>query len=182
MHPDHELAMLRLRKNILGSQTAVNYDWQHDKPWDLSRSFIGQGFLDSGCEWLLMVDTDIVPPPEGLEILYSHKLPIVSGLYWRRHPDVFPEVFRFDPGTTQYKPMADHEIPIGLSEVDGVGMGFCLINRRVFEKLGERLGKKVTLPTRGVNYDFWQFFKFAVAEPPFVSEDLWFCMNARLAG
>jgi hypothetical protein len=173
--------MLRLRKNIMGSSTAVNYDWQHDKPWDLSRNFIAKNFLDSGAEWLLMIDTDVIMPPDGLEELYRAKLPIVSGLYWRRHPKVFPELFRFRPGTTQYDPVPDEQIHVGMNEVDGVGMGFCLLHRRVFENLRDKV-KKMTIPSQGVNVELYEFFKFTPHEAPFVSEDLFFCIQAKLAG
>ena len=181
IHPDWALGMLRMQKAPFGHRTSIAYRWEHDKPYDLSRNQLAKELLDSGVEWLLFIDSDIIPPPNGLERLLENKLPIVGGLYWRRHPNVFAEIFKFRPGTTQLDPIPNEQIGPSLNEVDGIGCGFLLIHRRVFEDLKDKV-KKLTIPSEGTNYECYEFFKFAATEPPFVSEDLYFCIAARLAG
>lgn len=181
LHPDWTLAMLRLQKAPFGKRTVISYNWQHDKPFDLGRNMLATDVLNSGAEWLFMVDTDVLPPPHALEALLSHRLPIVGGLYWRRHPKIFPEVFRFRPGTTQLDPLPEHEVALGLQEVDGLGAGCLLIHRRVLEGLKPKV-RKLVIPSEGTNLELYEFFRFSIHEAPFVSEDLWFCILARENG
>ena len=181
LHPDWTLSMLRLQKAPFGKRTVLSYRFEHDKPYDTSRNFLAKECLESGAEWLFMVDSDVVVPAQTLERLLSHKVSIVGGLYWRRHPKIFAEAFKFRPGTTQYDPIPDQNIYSALNEVDGIGAGCLLIHRRVFENLKDKV-KKLTIPAEGNNVELYEFFKFTSAEPPYVSEDLFFCIQARLAG
>src|SRR5258707_15587933 len=38
-------------------------------PVDAARNTIAKNFLDSDCEWLCMIDNDMTPPPNLLELL-----------------------------------------------------------------------------------------------------------------
>ena len=130
-------------------------------PWDVSRSQMVQKALESGSEWVMMLDSDVIPPPDAIEKLLSWNLPIVSGLYYRRYPraevqpgqEFHPSMWKLIPadikikcptcgiehqrGEGKYTPIVN--FPDGaLIETDVVGMGCCLIHRRVFEKIREK--------------------------------------------
>ena len=136
----------------------------------------------AGVGGFLVHNTDVIPPPQALERLLGHNLPIVGALYWRRHPKIYPEIFRFRTGTTQLDPIPETELQFhpALIEVDGIAAGFLLIHRRVFESLKDKV-KKLVIPSEGTNYELYEFFKYAASDPPYVSEDLFFCIIARTA-
>ena len=120
-------------------------------------------------------------PPNGLLQLLSHNEPIVGGLYYRRHPEVFPEVFRLK-NEVQFSPMQRSEIGPGLQEVDGLGGGCLLVHRRVFESLKDEVPKLrpgLNLPE---DQFFYEFFKWSVFQKPWASEDLHFQWLARKRG
>jgi intein/homing endonuclease len=103
----------------------------------------------------LLHNSDVLPPEDGLERLMSHNLPVVSALYYRRHLDrpgmaPHPALWKLIPEGTEvtcpacgakhttkpgkYQPILNPP-PNMLVEADAIGMGFCLIHRRVFEKV-----------------------------------------------
>lgn len=180
MHPDFLLSLLRLRKrgNIL-------YRFEHDKPFDLGRNMVSKECLDSGAEWCFFLDSDLVLPNDALEKLLRHNLPIVGGLYWRRHPQVFPEMFRFKPGTNSFEPFKQHEIRPGLNKVDGTGAGCLLVHRRVFESL-KSVVRERELPVGGKTTKFHEFFRWTIGDTEGdyrqTSEDLYFSAIARRKG
>ncbi len=144
------LAFARLRH-----PPSTIYSFHRGSPIDVSRNSIVDKFLETGAKWLLFMDTDNLPPEDGLERLMSHNLPIVSGLYYRRHVDrpgtaPHPAMWKLVPeGAEMTCPAcgAKHTVKPGkyqpilnpppnmLVEADAIGMGFCLIHRRVFEKV-----------------------------------------------
>lgn len=176
IHPDFLLSMMQLRK----PRGIVNYDFQHDKPYDMARNTVAKNALDEGAEWVLFWDTDVLPPPDAVEKLLTRNQPIIGGLYFRRHPSPFPEVFRLVNGV-QFEPLDARRLPVGLIEVDGIGAGFLLVHRRVFEALAPEVKvlKMGTLPTA---LELPEFFKWSLFEPPYSSEDLYFCTLAKKKG
>lgn len=44
-----------------------------DTPVDVNRNSIVRGFLETDAQWLLMVDADIVPPDNALDMIYNDK-------------------------------------------------------------------------------------------------------------
>ena len=109
-------------------------------PLDEARNKIAEKALELKAKWVFYLDSDTVPPKDCLIRLMSHNLPIVSALYYRRHPPhIHPAMWRRDPTITdpdapKYRPIT--EFPRGaLVEADVIGMGCCLISRRVFEAI-----------------------------------------------
>ena len=85
-------------------------------------------------DYLFFLDSDCVIPPNTLKRLVEHDKDIVSGLYFQRREPFLPVLYnKREDGT--YRSIIDYDK--GLLEVEGVGMGVCLIKRRVLEKLGE---------------------------------------------
>lgn len=90
-------------------------------------------------EAFLFLDTDMSFDPEAIYMLIDAldpiNCPIVSGFYgaWRRD-NLFPEWWEYD-STLGFVPIRTFKGGEGeLQELDGCGMGFCLIHRSVFEK------------------------------------------------
>lgn len=124
-------------------------------PWDVARNSIVDKFLDVGARWLFFLDSDVLCPEHALERLMSHNVPIVGGLFYRRHLDrpgmvAHPAIWKLVPAgvkvtcsacqavhTTKegkYQPILNPP-PNRLIEVDTQGAGCLLIHRRVFEKV-----------------------------------------------
>lgn len=133
--------------------------WQMDiMPWDMkilkgstyvpdARNDIHQAFLDSGYEYLYMMDSDTMGPYDTIHRLLGHKKPVVSGWYPAKMVDrskVYPVVYdyvKFTPASKRYRDGQHHykrreEIGQGLEKVDGVGAGCLLMHRDVAKALG----------------------------------------------
>jgi GT2 family glycosyltransferase len=117
----------------------------------------------------LWVDTDIVFTPEDVEALLEAKKPIVSGLYFGRDIDteVWPVALKWDKDEQKflrYRGKLEGDRPIRMG---AVGMGFCLIEREVLEKLETS--------------DLWPYAEIEYGKGS-LSEDVTFCMRAREKG
>jgi hypothetical protein len=108
---------------------------------DKSRNLVVETFLNSEHNYdrLFMMDTDIAFKPADAAQLLSHDLPFVSGLYASQNGKRMA-AFRWNPelGPTSAEwPMSsEYKYEPGLSKVAAVGMGFCVVKREVFEKIG----------------------------------------------
>lgn len=143
------------------------YSFVRGVPIDRARNQLVETMLEKGCEWLFFLDSDVIVPPNIIEKLMAHKQPIMSALYYRRYPPYNPSMWK----------LAEHPKPEGkytpimsfpkgeIVEADVIGMGACLIHRRVFEKLEP------------------PWFKWTQGwEKGGVSEDFYFCEKAREKG
>jgi len=133
-------------------------------PWDAfittsdtfiteARNHIHDGFLERHkAPFLFMVDSDVLPPPDTIERLLAHNLPVVSGVYHKKEkfkvkdedgnegiiqrPVVY-DYSRFDEDTQTFKFLSRFKDGVGLEKVDGVGAGCLMIRRDVCEKIGK---------------------------------------------
>lgn len=121
-----------------------------------AREGAGKKFLESDCDYMLFLDSDMMPTADMLTRLIEHDKPIVSALAFKRVPNYEPCIFKTvtDEGGELY-----HDYPKGLVEVEGVGMACTLMKKEVFEKVPQ------------------PWFR-----PSGVGEDLAFCKRAREAG
>lgn len=121
----------------------------HIMPWDSfgttestyissARNDIHRAFVeDSDCDYMMMLDSDIVAPPEILPMLLAHDKHIVGGWYCNKnygdppHPIVYDYLENGD-FTKVLEPRK------GLEKVAGMGAGCWLMTR----ELGEALGPK----------------------------------------
>lgn len=103
-----------------------------------SRNWLMSEQLKSGKPWThgLYIDDDIVPEPDALVRLLSHKKDIIAGLCTRRNDPPVPNI-RFydkDKGVTEQI----WEWPEGqLFEVDSVGTGFMLVSQHAMEQVAQ---------------------------------------------
>jgi hypothetical protein len=107
------------------------------QPIDLSRNIACAKALQLGAKYLLFIDSDMVPPPDGLEILLSDRRPIVSGVY-RGRGEPYHIVANAGKNVV---PDSILDAP-QIVKVDEVGMGFCLIDTRVLKAMASQVLKE----------------------------------------
>ena len=137
-------------------------------PWGPARNGCVKYMLEKDFTHLLFWDSDVIPPHDGLIKLLQLRLDIVSGLYYTRFPPLQPVAYfdRQDANGNWVKLSLNPFNPGDVLLVDFVGMGFCLISRRVLES--------VPIP--------WFIFEMDVTNPHGPSEDFHFCRKARANG
>ena len=119
-----------------------------------ARNKIADYAIEGGFEYLLFIDSDMVFPADGLNRLLIHNKDIVGGLYFGRRgkhePIAFKEVI---PRTHFHYPSCK---PIDcledVQEVQGMGLGFCLIKVEVLKKIRKRY-KSIFEPIKGLGED-----------------------------
>lgn len=143
-------------------ESGVRIAFQHNiRPWQYARNGIAKMFLDSGCEWLLMLDNDMAPPLNLLGMLDRAD---------DRMDILVPQQFCItDAGLTlgwKFRPGEDGTTESEWVELEGAGSGAMFIRRRVFEPLS------------------WPYFDFVLDESKGLvcGEDLYLCHKARAAG
>jgi hypothetical protein len=118
-----------------------------------ARNTIHDRFLDkSSAPYLLMIDSDVLPPPDAIERLLAHDKGVVGG--WYRKKEKFrvknlngtesviqrPVVYDYDGFNEEIQKFEFRqrlEPGEGLEKVDGMGAGCWLIRRDVAEKIGK---------------------------------------------
>lgn len=102
-----------------------------------SRNWLIAGLIKTQKPWthVLFIDDDIVPPPDALNKLLSHKVDIIAALCTRRMDPPIPNIRKFNPATQMYEEMWQW-VP-GLQEVGAAGTGMMLISREALVKVQE---------------------------------------------
>lgn len=135
----------------------MNFVQHNIMPWDdliiclntylpEARSFIHESFVKEtkASNYLVMLDSDVIPPPHAVEKLIKRKLPLVGGWYPKkaeseaeRKPVVydFAEIRESDGKAMWHIRDKPGE---GLEKVDGAGAGFWVMRRDVAEAIGPR--------------------------------------------
>jgi len=130
--------------------------------------------LRSDPEWILFLDSDVVPPEDVFERLRGHGVDVVSGLYYVDNEEgMAPAMWRLDeydaPTSFEYRRK-------GLINVDAVGMGCLLVHRRVLEDVDRPWFRW----TKGFEDHPWDLQH--LGESPGISEDFYFCHKVQQAG
>lgn len=143
----------------------------------LSRNMLAKAMLKMEAErfeWLFMLDDDVFPPPDALMRLLSHNERIVSGLYLGRRPPHQPVAYHFHTREdgSGYLPITAEEVTgePKLIEVEAIGAGCLLVHRTVFEAMQE------------AEMTPFQFLCGGGRDGRDMSEDMWFCEQARTLG
>jgi len=153
---------------------------------DISRNIIASSALKEHAEWCFFLDDDVIAPPNTIQKLRSYNLPIISGLYWRRHPDgIWPEVFKKDASGIP-KPMKNEDLRKLQNQViqcDAVGAGMLMIHKSVLEKMAPTVPKwNITNPDTDEELVVYEFFKLIMKDNVSLSEDVVFCSRAKGLG
>jgi hypothetical protein len=120
-------------------------------PWDdfassegtyinTARNAIHNAFLDSKLSHLMMLDSDILFPPNIAEKLMAHNKPMVGGWYRdKKAPDRHPVIFDYLYDDAKGVSIWNHrtEPGKGLEKVDGMGAGCWLMRHDVADALGK---------------------------------------------
>ena len=142
--PFDEIVFTRWVTHILHSRMLM--------PWDdtitmastyitEARNTIHQQFVrDCETDWLVMLDSDVLPPPDFVERLMKHNKPVATGWYKKKGEPYLPCVYDFaeedGKGIAWWKER--QEAGTGLEQVDGIGAGCILMRRDAATALGER--------------------------------------------
>lgn len=151
-------------------------------PWGEARTQAAYQCLNGGYEWLYQLDADILAPKDTIPRLMSHRLPIVSGLYFQRFPtwtgisgDYLPVMFNEivdAEGKATKQPITEF-VPGSLVEAAYIPGGCFLVHRSVFERFIANGIKRI-----------FEWTLHQGAEPPGTgrSEDFEFSARARALG
>jgi len=130
----------------------VNFLRLSPMPWDSyattestylasARNDIHDTFLrDTDAPYLMMLDSDVLPPPNIVNVLMSHQKHIVGGWYKNKslrkgpHPIVY-DFYSESEEEIRWTPRK--EPGVGMEIVDGMGAGCWLMSRELAEALGE---------------------------------------------
>lgn len=149
-----------------------------------ARNCLAWEFLTkTDADYYFSVDSDIGFEPGHLDRLVSHGVGVVGGPYCHKKP-----------GLEWSARALDGKVPdpaTGLQELVAHGTGFMLIKREVFEKIRDTRPELAHVEDWSENRGStrWDFFQEGVVtepgyydQPTFLSEDFYFCKNAREAG
>jgi len=153
------------------------YFMNRGMPIDVAREQMVRSALRHDIDYIFFLDSDVVLPSDGVlnlkAIAEQKDLDIVSALYWARkrgeeilQPAAW-KILERQGDIVKLAPVAVEEhIPKGnILEVDCIGLGACLIRRKIFDDLD----KKGIRP----------FFEWGLGRKnlPQVSEDFLFCLK-----
>jgi hypothetical protein len=159
---------------------------------DFARERTVEDALETGSEWLLFLDSDVIPPVEVFGLLARHERPVVSGLYYVDGEQPHPAAWVLDgddrPSTLgvdqsgrlvadddgEPQPLEPNEN--GLVTVDAIGLGCVLVHASVFEDIGKPWFRW----TKGYEEHPWDLRH--ERGHPGISEDFFFCHKLAQAG
>ena len=179
-HPDmvhsiwHASLVQLLRKE--NRRVAAVFGVRSGPKIDSARNQIVAEFLKGNGTHLLMVDTDMVLPPNTIERLLRADREIVGGLAFIGSFDgshVRPNIVEanvVDDKSYTLNPV--WEYPQGLVEVDAIGAACMMVKREVFENMRLARGEDHPMP----------WFAHGVAGNVEIGEDIAFCLTARKMG
>jgi len=127
-----------------------------------------QKFMESDCDEMVLIDTDIVFKPEHLQYLFEHDEPLVFGLYSKRQVKFEAPLIPL-PGKERPEQSPGH-----LWEVMKTARGFMRAKRCVFERLEPLAGV--------IQTEFGELPNHWPTQPDGTSEDFAFCSRWRETG
>ena len=132
---------------------------------DKARNDLVKMALKDNCDYVFFIDSDTIIPNGAIDALLAMNVDIASGLYFSKGKPYLP-VARVKEGEKHFY-LEDFEFN-QIIEVQGVGMGCCLIKTDVFKKLEFPYFKLEWRKHEDIDYQ--------------IAEDLYFCDEAIKAG
>lgn len=149
-----------------------------DSSINRARNQLTADFLESDCDKLLQIDSDLGFSPDDIIRISSHSEPVVGGMYpLKREGD---QVEWCGNGLRELIAPVRED---GLQEVRFIGTGFLCVERSVFEKILKLDGPEITYeadePPHRTEWDFWRCGVRKTADPRmrYLTEDWWFCQR-----
>lgn len=156
--------------NFRNLQIPGSYTFVSGMPFDHARNTGCQKLLELGWEWLFFLDDDVLCPSDTIPRLMAHRLPIVSGMYYRRAEPLVPVMLKEKADKTGYDWITQYT-PNSLVEVDLVGCGCLLIHRDILTNFP---------PVSKDNRWFeWRCDKYDLPSNQRTSEDFTFMQHLR---
>lgn len=140
--PFDEVCYARWVKHVINQRLVM--------PWDdtitsestyisEARNTLHRQFLEeSSLDWAVMLDSDVLPPPDFVQRLLAHHKHMVGGWYRKKGdpypPCVYDFVHQDGEGIAWWQ--VKEKPGTGLEQVDGAGAGCWLMHRSVAEALG----------------------------------------------
>ena len=111
----------------------------------LLREHIAEQAVKAGSDYLMFIDSDMVFPPDAINILISRDKPVIGADYNYKYPPkmsvtnidptkIKPEYMVEDPRWPGYKFLNPNHKPDKPFEVRAVGTGLCLSKPKFFKK------------------------------------------------
>jgi hypothetical protein len=141
---------------------------------DDSRNRLVRDFLESDCEQMVFLDTDVSWLASDLGKLIEYDRDIVAGVYPRRADD--------QPFPVKPLPGERWSDSLGLVEVEGVPTGFLKIKRRVLEALSETVPHHRSTEDGSDRRMIPVIFERSLNGHSRVGGDIEFCRKARKLG
>jgi len=132
----------KLVESLLKIQSTTKHELQFflsdEKPIDYNRNFIVDKFLDTNCEVLFMIDSDMVIPNNLLDMI-KPGYEIVSAVVFTTNKGIpYPIIMKTARDGKSFVPMADPGDSIEeYTSVEGIGTGCIYIMRSAFEKMNK---------------------------------------------
>lgn len=131
-------------------------------------------FLESGCEEMIVIDTDIVFTRAQLDHLLSHDEPLIFGVYPKKEIGLNFPCMALD---------GDVENPFSkegdVCEVARTARGFMRVHRSVFEKMMPHVEYYQDAQTGRMQYCFWKTLQGGHSEDFFFC-DLWRSLGGKI--
>lgn len=169
-------------------------------PTDVARNEVCRGVLETGEDYLLFLDADMVHPADLLERLLLADVPVITGRYHQKKAPFAAVAYVKHPTEAGPHRYITVHFGKGVFEIERGGAGALLIRREVLEAIRDRQvaqwraflasSARTTLPAWVQTYlpvdPIVQWFRYQQGpkEPRdlSVSEDFWFFQQAREAG
>lgn len=146
---------------------------------DKARSIMATKALEDGYEEIVWIDQDMTFDPGAVDVLRSHGMPVVGGIYAIKSKEGGLAVHLLNGWKT-----LNFGLNGGLIEIRWAATGFLYTKREVYEKIKE----KFKLPTCGQEYsgEFIPYFHPLIFNNDgiynYLGEDFSFCERARQCG
>jgi FkbM family methyltransferase len=141
-----------------------------------ARNLLTADFLDSACDTLLWIDSDLCYTPDQVTRILAHPEELVGGIYPKKKLGPAEWVVN----TLEPCPSVR---PDGLQQVRFIGTGFLRIRRSVFERMLDRHRDEIAYHLDGhpdtIQYDLWPVgvYRYPDGFTRYLSEDWYFCQR-----
>ena len=131
----------------------------------VARNRIGKMAQEGGYDYVLMVDSDTIIPPDALELMLDTPVDICLGVCPRKNTSEKKTAMIKFGGSSYHDSYFYPELPDGRTRIRGGGFACALVRSYVFTAL---------------DYPYFQYV--TNADGSTLSEDFYFCQNAALMG
>ena len=153
--------LVKVINMMIGEQSyKIHLNYSGIKPITNNRNTLVQKFLATDCDYLMMIDDDIVPPPNILRLVDFDKDIITPFMFTQQKGRLLP-IFLKRNADGIYD-MDDYINKVGLQEVDATGTGCIIIKREVLEKVKHPFENQYDqdgIKTSGNDYHFCEMAK-----------------------